>query len=374
MVVPNRVNTEDLVRLVSKKTGRTREEIEPLIESVWTSVREYLEQGREVELGDLFALAVRGGPEIREDESGGFSAFAATEKSLTATPIGDLKVSLDRACQQAIYYVSRKAGDFDGLLAEHFGRRGWPMVKVRNGMEVHSRMDRNPPAAIIFEGHVEGWQELVRELKCNPLTNSVPIVGIYPGAARDEPVRGLRVMPDEVIYEPFDFSEFVRTAATELADRVATPQHDVMELHMELSGSEPDRKQARAMLREVLFRCDLPEAFNEEACAAFGEALDNARRHGHHVIECCTIDVRMILDPKRLVLVVRDSGGGFDHAAAVAAARGSVLPDGDAPRGRTGDATQGGIARMFTLVDRLDFNRTGNELVITKTRPRKAKG
>ena len=373
MVVPSRVTTRDLVRSHQKKTGRPAEELERLVDLLCGSVREFLEQGSEVELGDLFALSVRGGPEIREDESGGFSAFAATEKSLTATPVGSLKVSLDRACQQAIYYVSRKTGDFESLLGEYFGRRGWPLIKVKSGLEVHSRMERNPPAAIVFEGHVEGWRELVRELKCNPYTNWVPVVGIFPEVAREEPADHLVVMPDESIYEPFDFGEFVRTAATELAERVTTPKHDVMELHMQLPGTRRDRKHARAMLREVLFRCDLPETFNEEACAAFGEALDNAHRHGHHRIECCTIDVRMILDPKRLVLVVRDSGSGFDHAAAAAAAHGAKVPvsvgaaTDDAPRSRRGDALQGGIARMFKLVDRLDYNRAGNEVVLSKS-------
>ncbi|MHC4408328.1 MAG: ATP-binding protein [Planctomycetota bacterium] len=375
MVVPSRVTTRDLVRSLERKTGRSREELERLVDMLCLSVREYLEQGSEVELGDLFALAVHGGPELREDESGGFSAFAATEKSLTATPVGDLKLSLDRACQQAIYYVSRKTGDFESLLSDHFGRRGWPLVKVTSGAEVHARMERNPPAAIIFEGHVEGWKELVRELKCNPMTNWVPVVGIFPDAARDEPAEHLVVMPDEIIYEPFDFGEFVRTAATELAERVTTPQHDVMELHMQLPGTFRDRKQARAMLREVLFRCDLPETFNEEACAALGEAIDNAHRHGHRHIECCTIGVRMILDPRRLVLVIRDSGPGFDHAAAVAAARGSRVPVGAGvpgePRSRRGEAVQGGIARMFTLVDRIDYNRDGNEVVLSKSRPKR---
>ena len=150
MVVPSRVTTRDLVRSLERKTGHSREELERFVDLLCGSVREFLEQGSEVELGDLFALAVKGGPELREDESGGFSAFAATEKSLTATPVGTLKVSLDRACQQAIYYVPRKTGDFEALLGDHFGRRGWPLAKVKSGMEVHTRMERNPPAAIIF--------------------------------------------------------------------------------------------------------------------------------------------------------------------------------------------------------------------------------
>ena len=72
-----------------------------------------------------------------------------------------------------------------------------------------------------------------------------------------------------------------------------------------------DRKQARAMLREVLFRCDLPETFNEEACAALGEAIDNAHLHGHRHIECCTIGVRMI-HARRHALAARS-----DHPTAL---------------------------------------------------------
>lgn len=379
MAVKTRVTNRDLLRRLAKKTGKPVDELQGVLGAVYDTVREFLEQGSEVELGDLLSLAVEGGPEIREDESGGFSAFAPTRKSLSAVPIGSLKSQLERACEAAIYYVSRSSGDFEGLLADHFGRRGWPLVKVKSGREVHSRLDRNPAAALVFESHVEGWQELVRELKCNPLTNRVPILGIFPSSARDEPVERIVVMPDEIIHEPFDFTTFVATAATALADRVATQRHDVTEMHLLLPGTRRDRKQARAILREVLFRCDLSERFAEDACAAFAEALDNALRHGHQHVECCTIDVRMILDPKRLMLVVRDTGDGFDHPMVLDAARGPVARNGDLSgavnqlRTRTGDVASGGIARMFELVDRLEYNRAGNEVVMTKFRPKALK-
>jgi len=375
MVVPARITTRELLRSLEQKTGKSPAELTELLDAVCVSVREFLEQGSEVELGDLLSLAIEGGPEIREDESGGFSAFAARNKSVAARPIGSLKTSLDRACQAAIYYVSRSAGEFSELLGEHFGRRGWPLINVRNGHEVHTRVEQNPPAALVFESHVDGWQELVRELKCNPLTNRVPIVGLFPASAREDPVEGLLVMPDEIVYEPFDFSEFIGTAATELADRVSNQDNDTLELHLQLPGNRRDRKEGRAMVQEVLLRCEQNESFAEDACAAMAEALDNAMRHGHRHVECCTIDLRLILDPKRLVIVIRDTGNGFDHASVLAAARAPTRSGGLAGaaehlRTRRGDVTEGGIARMFDLVDRLDYNRAGNQVVLTKNRPR----
>jgi len=375
MVIPMRVTTRDLLRRLEKKTGRPESELREILDDVFGSVRELLDQGSEVELADLLSLTVHGGPEIREDESREFSAFAATHRSLSATPIGSLKTQLDRASEAAIFYVSRSNGDFEGLLADHFGRRGWPLIRVQGGREVLARLDRNPAAAVIFESHVDGWQELVRELTCNPRTNQVPLIGVFPSSARDDPVERLLVMPDEVVYEPFDFSEFIDTASAILADRVVTLRRDVIELQMQMPGTRKARRASRAMLREVLFRCDLSERFNEDACTAFAEALDNAVRHGHQHVECCTIDVRVILDPKRLMLVVRDTGDGFDHLSMLDAARSPVVRNAGLSsaaaqlRTRKGEAGTGGIARMIDLVDRLEYNRKGNEAVLTLYRP-----
>ena len=127
----------------------------------------------------------------------------------------------------------------------------------------------------------------------------------------------------------------------------------------------------------MLFRSGLPEVFNRAAGAALAEALDNALRHGHQFVECCTIELRMILDGKRLVMAITDTGHGFDHASTLAAARGSRRKSGADPlekaasvlRTRRGDVREGGIARMLKLVDRVDFNRRGNEVVLTKNLP-----
>ena len=69
----------------------------------------------------------------------------------------------------------------------------------------------------------------------------------------------------------------------------------------------------------------------------------------------------------RAVQTSRPTGAGFDHATTVAAARGSAL-ESDVPHARRGEIADAGIARMFTLVDRLDYNRPGNEVVLTKAR------
>ncbi len=378
MAIKTRVGTRELIGEIARRLDLTPREARAYLKAVCATVRELLREGHTVELGDLLSLSLRGGPEMREDESGGFSAYAPVQRTIAAEPLGGLKDDLDLSCQAAIYYIAHDDGAFKDLLSDHFGRRGWQVLHVRNGMEALSRLDRHPPVACVFEHNAEGWRELVRELKCDPKTNRVPIVGVFPEVAKDEPVDTLTVLPDDILYEPFDFVDFIRTAGSGLADRVASSEHDVTELEVHTPGGKRERREARLMIEETLFRAKLPEGFCRDVGLALKDALDNAYRHGHQNIECCTITVRMILDPHRLVLAIRDTGEGFDHAAAVAAARGSKGRFGAsdplnraaaALKTRRGDADEGGLARILDHVSRIDFNRKGNEIVLTKSRP-----
>ena len=377
MSTATRVKLAQLARDLAQRLGVKDEDAQGIFDAVCDVLRDRLSSGQSVELGDLLPLTAAGRPELREDESGGFSAYAPRARSIAARPIGALKHELERSCQAAIYYVARGEGTFKDLLADHFGRRGWKLVHTRNGMEVLSRLDRHPPVALVFESSAEGWRELVRELKCNPKTNWVPAVGLFPAAAKDDPVPHLTVLPDDSIYEPFDFSAFIRMAGSELAERVTAVRHELLELAVEMPGTLRDRRDACHMIEEILFRRGLAEAFCRDARAALYEALDNAARHRHQNVECCTIGLRMILDPKRLVLAVRDTGRGFDHSGVLNALRGRGSRTGD-PLARAANALSGrgtnddrepGIARMLRLVDRVDYNKTGNELVLTKNLP-----
>jgi anti-sigma regulatory factor (Ser/Thr protein kinase)/CheY-like chemotaxis protein len=371
------VNTDELAKQLAQRLGVREAEAKHMLSEMCSCLFDTLAAGRPIELGDLVNLSVEGRPELREDESGGFSAYAPTHRALAASAVGALKQELEKSAQASIYYVARGNGAFRDVLADHFGRRGWKLVQAKDGHEAMARLDRAPPAAVICECSAEGWSDLVRELKGNPHTNWIPIVGIRAKGTAEDVVHGLTVLPDLVVQEPFEFAEFVRTAAAEIAERVTAAQHDLRELHVEMPGTQTARRQACDLIEEVLFRCGQPEEFCRASKGALGEALDNAARHGHRHVECCTIELRMILDPRRLVLAVRDSGEGFNHAAALSAVRGIANRSSHDPlaraaaalKSRRGDAKEGGLGRMLKLVDRVEFNRVGNEVVLTKFLP-----
>ncbi|MCZ6786438.1 MAG: ATP-binding protein [Planctomycetota bacterium] len=382
MATDTRVTKEVLARELVARLEVPLHEAVQLLDKVFDCMREHLHDGAVVEIDDLLSIAVSGKAELREDESGGFAAFAPKKRTLSAKPIGAFRTSLERSRSAAIYYLSPGNEEFSSFLSDHFGRRGWRIIHCSESQEALDRIESDPPVALLLEAKVPGWRDILREVKCNPRTNGVPAVAIYSANELEQPIPELSVDPDDIVCEPFEMQEFIQTAGNELAARVATPRKDLIELTLQLPGTQRERQKTRQLVEEVLYRCTLPEAFIESAGSALHEAMDNAYRHGHQNVECCTLQVRLILDPRRLVLDVRDTGEGFDHASVLSAARGSLgrgeasssarhlLKAANALRTRRGGPAEGGLARMLTLVDRIDFNRVGNEVVLTKFRPR----
>jgi serine/threonine-protein kinase RsbW len=95
---------------------------------------------------------------------------------------------------------------------------------------------------------------------------------------------------------------------------------------------------------------------------AVEEALVNAIKHGNRQDPTKRVHVRFCLSADRVRIEIVDEGQGFDPAA---------LPDCtdpehlDHPRGR-------GVMLMRSLMTRVEFNMTGNRVILEKERPQDA--
>jgi serine/threonine-protein kinase RsbW len=125
----------------------------------------------------------------------------------------------------------------------------------------------------------------------------------------------------------------------------------------------PSRRNAIPPTIERILRAAAAAGFGQAQrdsfAVALSEALANAVVHGNTSRPTANVDVRVEVDPLRSATVtVRDSGPGFDR---------DTLPDPSdpehllIPRGR-------GVFLMRRLLDRVDYNRKGNQVRLTLLR------
>ncbi|NLG44033.1 MAG: ATP-binding protein [Phycisphaerae bacterium] len=117
------------------------------------------------------------------------------------------------------------------------------------------------------------------------------------------------------------------------------------------SAKEPERRIVRAMVRNGY---DPETTFGLKL--ALEEAMTNAVKHGNCNDPSKSVVVRYYVDPRRVVVMVRDEGCGFCP---------ENVPDPTAeenlerPNGR-------GIMLMHSYTTRVCYNRTGNEVWMLK--------
>ncbi len=346
-----RITAEALAHELARRLETSVGDAERLLEVVGATVAELTQGGTIVELSDLFSLST-------SDE----------DSTWQSTPVRSPR-PLAAPGRAIAYFVSRR--DDHPLLEElsrYYAERGATLIRTKNGAELLARLERQPASAIVLDGQVDDWRDVVREIKCDPATNAVPVVGLFPASLWHAPLHTVSVQPDEVLVEPVDLSDFVHTRAAELSD----PTHDGSEfftLDMRVPGVADMRGETCAIIAESMFRANLREPFVTDACEALAEALENAWRHGHNRDDRAVIRLRVMLDANRLAMSVADEGAGFSHEAELFRARMTMNRSAESKSvRRRGISEESGFVRMLRQVSRLDFNRTGNNIVLTKYR------
>ncbi len=118
-------------------------------------------------------------------------------------------------------------------------------------------------------------------------------------------------------------------------------------------------KEPEAQLMAALGQCGYGKDTTFAIKLAFEEAVTNAVKHGNCHDRSKHVHLRYYVDPKRVVIAVRDEGAGFEPEA---------VPDPTAeenlerPCGR-------GLMLMSAYMDKLRFSKTGNEVWMMKENP-----
>lgn len=115
---------------------------------------------------------------------------------------------------------------------------------------------------------------------------------------------------------------------------------------------------------ELISELDDMEKINMDA--ALNESVGNAQRHGHKYDANKIISLRYILKPDKLIMRVTDQGEGFDYRAELRRKKEGTAVEEARARYKAGGYGGLGIMLMLKCVNKVEYNRKGNEVTLTK--------
>lgn len=259
------------------------------------------------------------------------------------------------------------------VLCENLKLWGFEPTVLAEGKPAIPWVQANMPEVVLLDlmlPDIDGY-EVCELLKLDPYTNLVPVVMVTARDQHEDRVHGLRVGADEYLTKPFT-QEQLRTAV----ERVRARRDELKrsgasgEVRFQLQSDTQHLEELNHLLAALSLFSGLPQEQIHQLTTAVREMGTNAIEwgHRHHVDRIVTATYR--IESEKLVIIIRDTGPGFDPKQVPHAARPDD-PIGHFMVRQSLGLRDGGFGIMIArgLVDDLKYNDAGNEVTLTKRLP-----
>jgi anti-sigma regulatory factor (Ser/Thr protein kinase) len=253
-------------------------------------------------------------------------------------------------------------GPITGRFLTQALRSGALHLTALRGGNTALRWARSHLPSVIVVGATRTGKEggLVRALKLAPDTWGIPVVRLRPAPA---PAPALEVEADVELGAPVS-AEGLRQAVQRALARAAEQARagTRAEVHLNFRSELALLEEVNRLLARLLQAAGLGPRQVQRLAHAAREVAANAIEWGHRLRPERRVALTCRLGADKVVVVVRDTGPGFDPCALPHAARADDPVSHLAERAARG-LREGGFGLLLAggLVDELRYNETGNE-------------
>jgi len=260
-------------------------------------------------------------------------------------------------------------GRFTRVLRLRFHSLNGDYHLVHSAEEAIERYEQVAPDLVVVDNRCDEMGKLVRRIKLDKERSLTSVLKLYSKETDVERDLDFKIWENDYLIEPFEVLELFTLTEAELRrlpkDRKVLQQQVRFEFKSTRDNLAKAYKLCDAILRKALSDPDDSTALY----AAVKEGVDNATIHGARFDEEKNIDVNILVDTKKITVIVEDPGEGFDFEFYL-----SRLDDDEtferAKRRILDENERGGlgILLMSKCADRLEYSGRGNVLRLEKNR------
>jgi CheY-like chemotaxis protein len=263
--------------------------------------------------------------------------------------------------------------DVGCLLAEHLRRWGFEPMVLTEGKPVVPWVRQHNPDLILLDlwlPDADGF-DICEVLKLDRETNLIPIIMVTARAQREDRCHGLQVGANHYLTKPFTPEELNRAIMDSFRWREDLKRLGTEgEVHFQFQSDIQYLEELNQLLASLFLFTGLTEAQIKQLAIAVRELGTNAIEWGHQKQVDRIVTVIYRIDPEKVTIVIRDTGPGFNPYNLPHAAH----PDDPVAHLMVRDTLglrDGGFGILIArgLVDKLEYNETGNEVRLVKYFP-----
>lgn len=235
---------------------------------------------------------------------------------------------------------------------------------IREALEKYDEM---APDLVVIDDRSDPKGEFVNRVKIQKGRSLTSVIKMYPKKTDVAAALDFKIWENDYLVEPFEVLELFTLTESELTRVPKDKKVFQQQVHFEFKTAQDNLEKACKLCDLVIRKSIRTEEDATAFYAGVKEGLDNAVQHGNQADSNKTIDVNLLVDRKKITVIIEDQGGGFDSEyylsrisdeEAFEKAKKRILEEG--ARGGLG------ILLMAKCSDRLEYSGSGNVLRLEK--------
>lgn len=360
------VSTADLAQRVARELNTPEPQTRAVLDRAIDVMKKELQRGNAIELPQFIIVQVKQGQPVATTTSAGASLGLPPARVVQMDLDDALRKTIEGSGLYQIMLVVPKKGFFTGVMASRLASARSEVTVVEGEQAALELLAKSKPDMVVMDVGLADAPRICEAVKKNRESSMTSLITICSEGADPQKVTDLAVIADEFISEPFELSDMVKLAESELARTAEERNYFEHVMRFRMQTKENTIEQANDLVNHVLGYSGLTEEAAAAFAVAFREAVDNSARHGNKSNEKRYIDVQYLLDREKATLTVQDEGDGFDTE--IYLSRGVSGNPVETARERNQAGGHGGLGIMLMLkcVDKLEYNYAGNKITLTR--------
>ena len=266
-----------------------------------------------------------------------------------------------------VLVIAPNEGRFTRVMRRRFEALNGDYHLLHGTEEALKRFVDIAPDVVVIDNRCDESGRFVERLKMDRKSSLSSIVKLYAKHIDVHAELDFKIWENDYLVEPFEVLELFTLAEAELVRLPKDRKVLSHQMHFEFRTTQHNLERA-CKLADVALRQSVTHEDDATALfAAVKEGIDNAARHGNRLDPKKTIDVNLLVDKKKLTVIIEDQGNGFDYEYYVSRLDDEETFDRARKRIQEENARGGlGILLMYKCTDRLEYSGAGNVLRLEK--------
>ncbi|MCY3020168.1 MAG: ATP-binding protein [Planctomycetota bacterium] len=360
------VSTAELAQRVARELNAPEPQTRAVLDRAIDVMKKELQRGNTIDLPQFMTVQVKQGQPVATTTQAGSTLGLPAARLVQMALDESLRKSIEGSGLFQIMLVVPKKNFFTGVMASRLASARSEVTIIEGEPAGLEYLAKNRPDLIVLDVGLADAPKICELVKKNREMSMTSVIAICSEGVDIQKAVNLAAMPDEHISEPFELTDLVRLAESELARCAEERNYFEHVMHFRLQTKEETIEQCNDLIAHVLQSSGLSDEASAAFAVAFREAVDNSARHGNKLDESRYIDVQYLLDREKATLTVQDEGDGFDTE--IYLSRGVSGNPVEAARERNQSGGHGGLGIMLMLkcVDKLEYNYAGNKISLTR--------